>query len=164
MSTLCSQWEGARFGLYPTKIFIKIKQASRRLKRLACRMTMLTVMTMFLIYPFTLSHEHRHHRHLRHYRHTRAARGSGVHPRNVHVDDHMLCLQYTFATYSSTETVPASKSPKVVWPIRVNHTQIHSKILTRKSESDVDSLQQKYFVRWDCLIKCAIIKQSKCVV
>ena len=26
-------------------------------------MTMLTVMTMFLIYPFTLSHEHRHHRH-----------------------------------------------------------------------------------------------------
>ena len=30
-------------------------------------------------------------RHLRHYRHTRAARGSGVHPRNVHVDDHMLC-------------------------------------------------------------------------
>jgi hypothetical protein len=63
MSTLCSQREGARFGLYPTKIFIKIKQASRRLKRLACRMTMLTVMTMFLIYPFTLSHEHRHHRH-----------------------------------------------------------------------------------------------------
>jgi hypothetical protein len=66
MSTLCSQWEGARFGLYPTKIFIQIKQASRRLKRLACRMTMLTVMTMFLIYPFTLSHEHRHHRHHRH--------------------------------------------------------------------------------------------------
>ena len=66
MSTLCSQREGARFGLYPTKIFIKIKQASRRLKRLACRMTMLTVMTMFLIYPFTLSHEHRHHRHHRH--------------------------------------------------------------------------------------------------
>ena len=29
-------------------------------------MTMLTVMTMFLIYPFTLSHEHRHHRHHRH--------------------------------------------------------------------------------------------------
>ena len=23
--------------------------------------------------------------------HTRAARGAGVHPRNVHVDDHMLC-------------------------------------------------------------------------
>ena len=45
---------------------LKIKQASRRLKRLACRMTMLTVMTMFLIYPFTLSHEHRHHRHHRH--------------------------------------------------------------------------------------------------
>ena len=146
MSTLCSPWEGARFGLYPTKIFIKIKQASRRLKRLACRMTMLTVMTMFLIYLFTLSHKHRHHRHhrhaysemtlavyycskqkqwyyekhkigmtqmtlmtlnpgygigisskqrhkryLRHYRHARVARGSGVHPRNVHVDDHMLC-------------------------------------------------------------------------
>ena len=31
-------------------------------------MTMLTVMTMFLIYPFTLSHEHRHHRHYRHAR------------------------------------------------------------------------------------------------
>ena len=45
---------------------LKIKQASRRLERLACRMTMLTVMTMFLIYPFTLSHEHRHHRHYRH--------------------------------------------------------------------------------------------------
>ena len=45
---------------------LKIKQASRRLKRLACRMTMLTMMTMFLIYPFTLSHEHRHHRHHRH--------------------------------------------------------------------------------------------------
>ncbi|MEQ2942258.1 hypothetical protein AAAV72_15425, partial [Gemmiger formicilis] len=45
---------------------LKIKQASRRLKRLACRMTMLTVMTMFLIYPFTLSHKHRHHRHHRH--------------------------------------------------------------------------------------------------
>ena len=29
-------------------------------------MTMMTVMTMFLIYPFTLSHEHRHHRHHRH--------------------------------------------------------------------------------------------------
>ena len=29
-------------------------------------MTMLTMMTMFLIYPFTLSHEHRHHRHHRH--------------------------------------------------------------------------------------------------
>ena len=29
-------------------------------------MTMLTVMTMFLIYPFTLSHKHRHHRHHRH--------------------------------------------------------------------------------------------------
>ena len=29
-------------------------------------MTMLTVMTMFLIYPFTLFHEHRHHRHYRH--------------------------------------------------------------------------------------------------
>ena len=27
----------------------------------------------------------------RHYRHTRAARGSGVRPRNMHVDDHMLC-------------------------------------------------------------------------
>jgi len=49
-----------------TATLLKIKQASRRLKRLACRMTMLTVMTMFLIYPFTLSHEHRHHRHHRH--------------------------------------------------------------------------------------------------
>ena len=38
----------------------------------------------------------RHERHLRHYRHTRAALGSGEHPRNVHVDDHMLCLQNTF--------------------------------------------------------------------
>ena len=49
-----------------TATLLKIKQASRRLKRLACRMTMLTVMTMFLIYPFTLSHKHRHHRHHRH--------------------------------------------------------------------------------------------------
>ena len=48
------------------KFSSKLKQASRRLKRLACRMTMLTVMTMFLIYPFTLSHEHCHHRHHRH--------------------------------------------------------------------------------------------------
>ena len=33
----------------------------------------------------------RHKRHQRHYCHARTARGSGVHPRNVHVDDHMLC-------------------------------------------------------------------------
>ena len=55
-------------------------------------------------------------------------------------DIQTLCLQYTFATYFSTETVPASKSNKAVRSIRVNHVQIHSKILTRKSESDVDSL------------------------
>ena len=34
----------------------------------------------------------------------------------------------------------ACKSQKAVRLIRVNLTQIHSKILTRKSESDVDSL------------------------
>ena len=80
MSTLCSQWEGARFGLYPTKIFIKIKQASRRLKRLACRMTMLTVMTLNPGYGIGISSKQRHKRHLRHYRHARTARGSGDSP------------------------------------------------------------------------------------
>jgi len=32
MSTLCSQWEGARFDLYPTKIFIKIKTGKPLIK------------------------------------------------------------------------------------------------------------------------------------
>ena len=61
-------------------------------------------------------------------------------PQKCVVDIQTLCLQYTFATYTSTETVPAGESQKAVRLIRVNHTQIHSKILTRKSESDVDSL------------------------
>ena len=32
MSTLCSQWEGARFDLCPTKIFIKIKTGKPQIK------------------------------------------------------------------------------------------------------------------------------------
>ena len=51
----------------------------------------MTLMTLNLGYGIGISPKQRHKRHLRHYRHTRAARGSGVHPRNVHVDDHMLC-------------------------------------------------------------------------
>ena len=65
MPALYGHWEKSKSYLLQ-KFSSKLKQASRRLKRLACRMTMLTVMTMFLIYPFTLSHEHRHHRHHRH--------------------------------------------------------------------------------------------------
>ena len=91
-----------------TATLLKIKQASRRLKRLACRMTMLTVMTMFLIYPFTLSHEHRHHRHLRHYRHTRAARGSGEHPRNAFVDIQTLCLRKSWSAPAYTARAAAA--------------------------------------------------------
>ena len=52
------------------------------------RMTQITLMTQNLGYGIGISSKQRH---KRHYRHTRAARGSGVHPRNVHVDDHMLC-------------------------------------------------------------------------
>ena len=48
------------------KVVSKLVGDDEAIKRLACRMTMLTVMTMFLIYPFTLSHEHRHQRHHRH--------------------------------------------------------------------------------------------------
>ena len=54
-------------------------------------MTQMTLMTLNLGYGIGISSKQRHERHQRHYRHTRAARGSGVHPRNVHVDDHMLC-------------------------------------------------------------------------
>ena len=100
----------------------------------------MTLMTLNLGYGKGISSKQRHKRHLRHYRHARMLPGVWGPPRNAFVDIQTLCLQYTFATYSSTETVPACKSQKAVRLIRVNLTQIHSKILTRKSESDVDSL------------------------
>ena len=48
-------------------------------------------MTLNPGYGIVISSKQRHKRHQRHYRHTRTTRGFGVHPRNVHVDDHMLC-------------------------------------------------------------------------
>ena len=55
------------------------------------RMTQMTLMTQNPGYGIGISPKQRHKRHQRHYRHARTARGSGVRPRNVHVDDHMLC-------------------------------------------------------------------------
>ena len=71
---------------------------------------------------------------------TESRKGVWGFPGNAFVDIQTLCLQYTFAPYSNTETVSAGKFQKAVRPIGVNHIQIHSKILTRKGESMSDSL------------------------
>ena len=86
----------------------------------------MTMLTMFLIYPFTLSHEHRH------YRHTRAARGLGNTPE--------MCMWMT-TCYASKTRLPQNDDKqtryphKFVYVLKSESLLIHPKILTRKSES-----------------------------
>ena len=87
-------------------------------------MTQMTLMTQNPGYGIGISSKQRHKRHQRHYRHAGAARGSGVHPRNVHVDIHMLCLRNTSA-------------PKR-WHLKPS---THTNSYIFQSESTVDSLK-----------------------
>ena len=60
-------------------------------------------------------------------------RGSGVHPGNVHVDDHMLCLQNMFPLKAGGKIKADTHTNSYM--LRSESTVIHPKILTRKSES-----------------------------
>lgn len=56
-------------------------------------------------------------------------RGSGVHPRNVHVDIHMLCLQNT-SIYKTMTIRPDTHTNSYI--LQRESAVIHSKILPRK--------------------------------
>ena len=56
---------------------------------------------------------------VREYHHARTARGSGGRPRNVHVDDHMLCLQNTSTPKTMTNKPDTHTNSYML--SRVNH-------------------------------------------